>query len=282
MIVPELSVDEIQAMPCRQVDSPTPYRRTTPHDEYAAAVTDTVDALQRNGGKTVLSRVICATADGCDWGKIAVRYFDAFPSTFRFIYFTPQTGAWLGASPETLLNLNTATGTIETMSLAGTRNNDDPSAWDDKNLKEHNFVTDYIVATLAANGITATVGAAEDVSYGALKHLCHRITGSFSGNIMPLLHSLSPTPALAGTPLKQALHHIKAYEAHPRRCYGGYVGVKNGNLISTFVNLRSVHFSDSAYCIYAGSGITADSDVETEWLETKNKVARLQGIIATK
>ena len=282
VILPELSPEDIAELPKTNNDSPTPYSRTTTREEYEISVTDTIAALKRNGGKTVLSRVICNTSEGINWGKVATSYFSAFPNTFRFIYFTPETGAWLGASPETLLTYNISHDTIATMSLAGTRLKDDTAAWDKKNVKEHNFVTDYIVNTLATHGIKANVGPAEDLNYGKIKHLCHRITANFSGDIIPLLHSLSPTPALAGTPLKQAISHIKACEAHPRRCYGGYVGVKCDTMVCAFVNLRSVHFSDKGYCIYAGSGITADSDVDTEWLETENKVARLSEIIATK
>lgn len=251
-----------------------PWEISTRREVYRERVGALITRLAATGGKAVISRAISRSDIAVDWIAVARELFSRFPQTYRFIYYTPQTGAWFGASPETLLDYDAATSTISTMALAGTR----PysvvsSAWDAKNRREHRFVTDYIVGVLTACGLSPIVGPAENLRYGIVEHLCHRITASGVApeQIIPVLSALSPTPALAGYPLADALRQIAQVEDYPRLCYGGYVGnVGNGNL-HTCVNLRSAHFSDTGFCIMVGGGITSDSDADREWEETEAK-----------
>ena len=81
------------------------------------------------------------------------------------------------------------------MALAGTLR-DNTSEWDEKNIEEHDYVTRFILDVFASLGIEAAVSGAEDVRFGSIRHLCHRITAHYSGPIIPLLNALSPTPAL--------------------------------------------------------------------------------------
>ena len=48
--------------------------------------------------------------------------------------------------------------------------------------------------------------------------------------------------------------------------------------VKAYVNLRCAQFSENAYCIYAGGGVTAESDAESEWSETSAKGASLVDI----
>ncbi len=260
-------------------ESVEPYNHSTEYDDYKQHLVSIINDLKRTGGKTVFSRTLCGDASGIDWAEVADRYFAAFPDTFRFIYYTPRTGAWLGASPEILLERQSGDNRVRTMSLAGTVNNDSTGNWDEKNIKEHNFVTQYITDIFNRLGIKADISPAEDVSFGTVKHLCNRISGEYTGDFFTAVNALSPTPALAGVPLADALHHISLHEPHPRRCYGGYVGVIDREGEHAYVNLRSVHFSPKHFCIYAGGGITSDSQPDDEWLETRNKVQKLNDII---
>ena len=112
----------------RLIENPVP----TDFSEYAKGFNHIVDSLKTAGGKTVLSRVIRLEAEqGVDWTRIIDNLFDrADINTFRFVYYTLETGVWLGASPELLLKED-ASGMVSTMALAGTR----PvgvSDWDDK------------------------------------------------------------------------------------------------------------------------------------------------------
>lgn len=252
--------------------------KSTCRDEYIKNIERLTGELKRDGGKTVISRVICGDGNGIDWIKVAGRYFEAYPSTFRFLYNTSVTGAWLGASPEILLSRDNDGNTLSTMALAGTRTRSD-MPWDSKNIAEHNFVTDYIVSTLDSLGIVPVVHEAHNVAYGDIEHLCHDITADYTGPLLPLLNRLSPTPALAGVPLETAMRHISEYESHERNCYGGYVGVSDRSGTHAFVNLRCVNFDMNGYCIYAGGGITEASKAGDEWDETEAKAKHLLSII---
>ncbi len=260
------------------VPTVTPWTISTSRNEYDRSITSLAGELENTGGKAVISRVICGSMNGADAVAVACEYFSSYPATFRFLYQTSMTGAWLGATPETLLSRDYASEAVETMALAGTRRRTQ-GAWDGKNIDEHDYVTHYIVDVLRSHGISYTVHAGENVGYGSIEHLCHRITGRYSGPFFPLLQSLSPTPALAGMPLDAALEMIARYERHPRYCYGGYVGISDSSGQHAFVNLRSMHFSTDRYCIYAGGGITRHSVASSEWEETEAKIYTLRSII---
>lgn len=262
-----------------ECEPPEPYCSSTEYDDYKRHLLSIVDDLKMTGGKTVFSRTLCGDASGIDWAEVADSYFTAFPDTFRFIYYTPCTGAWLGASPEILLERKSGESRVRTMSLAGTLSIGTNSGWDEKNIKEHDFVTKYITGIFNRLGIKAEIAPDEDVSFGTVKHLCNRISGEYDGDFFTAVNALSPTPALAGVPLADALEHIARHEPHPRRCYGGYVGVTDREGEHAYVNLRSVHFSSERFCIYAGGGITSDSNPDDEWAETRNKVQKLNDII---
>ena len=75
---------------------------STLRGDYIPAVNAVIDRLKERGGKSVISRTTCGSSDGIDWAAVAMRYFERYPATMRYLYFTPQTGYWLGASPELL------------------------------------------------------------------------------------------------------------------------------------------------------------------------------------
>ena len=258
------------------VEMPSATSPETQREHVAKIVAHHVAA---GGGKTVYARRISDSGMHADWGAVASRYFDAFPDTFRFLFTTPDAGCWLGATPELLLRRDAGRDIITTRALAGTLR-DSRSAWDAKNIEEHDYVTRFIVDTFARFGIRAEVSSAEDVHFGSIRHLCHRITARYSGPVIPLLNALSPTPALSGFPREASLGIIRQLET-PRSLYGGYVGVNSAEGIRVFVNLRSMCFNPSGgCCIYAGGGITALSVPADEWLETEAKSSVLRRCVA--
>lgn len=250
---------------------------STDRGYYIESLKPLIETLRMRGGKTVISRVICGKTER-SLTEIAERYFSEFPTTFRAIYFTPESGGWLVASPELLLEAKA--GKVETMSLAGTRKCETTHHdWDRKNVEEHDYVTRFIAECLEDKGIAAEIGEAEAVKFGKIEHLCHRIRGEYKGKVLPLIHSLSPTPALAGEPRNAAMAEIALIERHERKCYGGYIGVHKNDTTTAYANLRCLNFSGDNYCIYAGGGITRDSVPEKEWEETENKSVYLRSLL---
>lgn len=259
--------------------TPAKMPTSTQRKEYEDVVATLAAHHAQAGGKTVYARRIADPTARVDWPAVARDYFDAYPDTFRYFFVTPDQGCWLGASPELLMRRPAGGAQMEFMALAGTLR-DDRADWDPKNVEEHAYVTRFIVETLASQGVAATVADATEVSFGTLRHLCHRISAPYSGSPLPLLLSLSPTPALAGYPRDEAAGRIARIEP-PRSLYGGYVGVNAPDGFLAYVNLRCVQFNpDGGYCIYAGGGITGQSSPADEWEETEAKSATLRSIVA--
>ncbi|MDE7444005.1 MAG: chorismate-binding protein, partial [Muribaculaceae bacterium] len=262
----------------RLIENPVP----TAFSEYAKGFNHIVDSLKTAGGKTVLSRVIRLEAErGVDWTRIIDNLFDrADINTFRFVYYTLETGVWLGASPELLLKED-ASGVVSTMALAGTR----PvgvSDWDDKNRSEHQMVVEHIVDCFKRSGLDPEVSAEQTVTHGKLQHLRHEI---IARTIAPdcfdaLLSALNPTPALAGWPVDESLMRIATAEKQPRYCYGGYISLMlpDGSRVA-YVNLRSCYVSGQNFYLYCGGGLTAQSQLESEWDETTLKSTAMRSIL---
>lgn len=252
---------------------------STARQEYETHIEDVIDYLDNHGGKVVISRTICGDAHDIDWVEVADKYFELHDEAFRYLYFTSRHGCWLGASPELLLTVSD--GDFKTMALAGTRDiADSDKPWSGKNIAEQAIVRNYVVDCLYDLGLNPHCGPTTTITTGNLQHLCTVIMGSVeSCSPGEILRSLNPTPALAGFPLASALEQIAINERHPRRCYGGYIALETHTEFAAYVNLRCVNFDSATWCIYVGSGIMPDSDVDEEWRETDSKALILKNII---
>lgn len=261
----------------------SPWTRDTEYMQYYSQAHQIIQNLKRVGGKTVLSRVITGkmTRNSSD---VIEEYFNCNPNAFCYSYMTRETGCWLGATPEILYEHRCGDKYFETMALAGTRlSNIHDYPWDNKNIEEHNYVTEYIINTLLNLGYEVNVGDEETINYGLIEHLCHRIKAkNIDKNIEDLLTQLSPTPAVAGYPLEYALDDIIHFEVHPRYCYTGYIGVADQNGLHIYVNLRCVHFNSERYCVYGGGGLTDLSEEYEEWHEVELKTSVLRNILNRK
>ena len=168
------------------------------------------------------------------------------------------------------------------MSLAGTRPATPGMPWDSKNTAEQAYVTRFICDALSDLGLEPQCGPDGTLRYGAIEHICTRIEAEVKPhiNLGEILDALSPTPAVAGTPRSIALGEIASVEDTPRRCYAGYLLHSDGSgRRRAYVNLRCAQISPEGYCIYAGGGITADSNPASEWTETEAKAAVLVDIM---
>lgn len=266
--------------------APPVWARSTPPGEYFHAVRAAIAAHTPASGKTVLSRVICGTARLSSWGSAAADLFAAFPAAFRYICWSPATGGWMGATPELLARVDTAASTISTVALAGTRLAAETGPWDEKNRREHAMVAEFLADTLAARCDDVRVGPVAPVQYGEIAHLCCPVTAALRTGTDPadIIDLINPTPAVAGFPRDEAVARIAALEGHPRRFYAGFVELADSAfppVRSLYVNLRCAAFDPASRlaCVYAGGGITALSDPDTEWTETARKAAPLISVL---
>jgi menaquinone-specific isochorismate synthase len=105
------------------------------------------------------------------------------------------------------------------------------------------------------------------------------------GSALDLIGALHPTAAVAGTPTAAAIAAIRELEPFDRGRYAGPVGwvdaTGNGEWA---IALRCAQFSpaehDIAVTAYAGAGIVAGSDPESELLETRVKFRPLVDALA--
>ena len=276
---PDIRFDE----PCER-PALTSTRRVS-YDEAFRAMTR---RLQKEGGKVVLSRheTLFSERDIID---VAEEYFRLSPQAFRYLCFTPETGVWLGATPELLLESVPGSDEIRTMALAGSRPTDDtPYEWDSKNLQEHEVVVKFITDTLTAHGLEVTAQPVGELQAGPVTHLCTHITARGDlHNVGPIINDLNPTPAVAGWPRPLAIAEIDAYETHQRRCYGGIVGIRTAGVLHVYVNLRCAFVAPFlydgrdgwVYNLYAGGGLMPDSVLDDEWAETQRKMQALRSCI---
>ncbi|MDE6126879.1 MAG: chorismate-binding protein [Muribaculaceae bacterium] len=245
-------------------------------ESYVEAVKKVIASCAARNGKTVFSREITgATGEGVTAGNIFERLCDKFPDTFRYIFHIPGEGVWMGATPEILLDVDLRTGAFSTMALAGTRVTP-PTAgpWDEKNVIEHKYVSDFIAATLRDAGVSFEESPLTTLPYGRIEHLCRYFHGNLGEIPYPVvLDSLNPTPALCGTPKEEAIADITRCEPHDRGFYGGFVAVRTAERFVAYANLRCLKLDGDRFSVYAGGGITALSDPCAEFAETEAKAA---------
>lgn len=263
-----------------------PARISTRRESYSVAFTKMKQRLRSIGGKVVLSRHE-AIFSSRPIMEVTAEYMESDPEAFRYMCYTPETGVWIGVTPELLLEAGGESDTFHTMALAGTLPADSTCEWDDKNIVEHRYVSDYISGKLEQLGLKVDVSPVKELYTGAVKHLCTSISATGTADPMEIVDMLSPTPAVAGIPVDMAIAEIDTYENHRRRCYAGVVGVKSGNSIHAYVNLRCAFAAFAnldgkdgwLYNLYAGGGLVRESVEETEWEETIAKTTVLSSII---
>lgn len=245
------------------------------HQQYLETLRKVITQIKsENLGKVVISRAISLPGVDaeCCMDLLPV-IFNAFPRSFRHISFTPETGCWLGATPEIILECTKNTGTVTTMSLAATRPlSEQGNIWDSKDIEEQRIVTRYIHDALERKGLDVLLSDPFTLTTGDLQHICTIIEAKPVTEFFGLLDLLNPTPAICGFPKDKASEIIANVELHDRRCYGGVVGVNDIKTLHAFVNLRCININEERSCGYAGGGILPDSIPEKEWEETQRKI----------
>jgi isochorismate synthase len=203
-----------------------------------------------------------------------------YPTAFRYLFFHPKIGLWMGATPERLVKINQ--NQFETVALAGTQLFSESIIWNTKEIEEQQFVTDFIVSEIASKVKNLIVSEPKTIKAGNLAHLKSIITGQLTGDFsaLDLIMTLHPTPAVCGLPKESALDFIRKNEAFDRTYYSGFLGEYNSNnQTDLFVNLRCLEVENNVVNIYVGCGITKDSNPEMEFLETENKSMTMRNII---
>ncbi len=244
--------------------------------------------------KVVLARDLTGSIPaGSDLRRLVRALSTGYPDTWAF-----AVDGLIGASPETLVTVQERSVTARV--LAGTigRGADADAdteasahlASSTKDLDEHQYAVQSVLASLRPH--TRVLAASEQpflLKLPNLFHLATDVEGELAdgGSSLDLVGALHPTAAVAGTPTPAAIAAIRELEPFDRGRYAGPVGwvdaAGNGEWA---IALRCAQFATAgegaelAVTAYAGAGIVAGSDPESELLETRVKFRPLVDALA--
>ena len=225
---------------------------------------------------------------------------ELYPRMFISLVYTPQSGMWLMATPEILLE--GGGNDWHTIALAGTMKLEGESlsfdsppvkgkarlsdiAWTTKNIQEQRYVATYLMECLEHFSSQITEEGPYTARAANLVHL--RSDFNFvledTRRIGELIRALHPTPAVCGLPKQQTFDFIRRNESQSRRYYSGFSGPFNPEVEThLFVSLRCMQILDDCYCLYAGGGLLRDSVEDQEWEETEAKLETMRSLLETK
>lgn len=245
-------------------------------ENYISLIQRTIAYIKENKlGKVVVSRRQKFDIQLSDIEGFCRHIAELYPSACVYMFSHPDSGIWLGATPELLLALDGER--LHSMSLAGSAA--PGTTFSGKEEIEQALVTDYIKDKFQqSHGLTDVfISEPEIVQAGNVQHLRSTISASAAEDfdLANFAKELHPTPAVGGYPLELSLDFLSRNENYDRKYYTGYFGMAAKDNSRYFVNLRCMQIFNDHIVLYAGGGITAESDPESEWEETVMKMRTL-------
>ncbi|MBE9374905.1 isochorismate synthase [Saccharopolyspora sp. HNM0983] len=258
---------------------------------YRTAVAEAVHRIRAASGlgKIVLAHdLLASTEQPIDarflLGNLAAKY----PACWTFVV-----EGLVGATPELLLERTDRE--VRSRVLAG-------SAWphdgrgpdelarellhSDKNRDEHEHAVRSVAASLGPFcDRLRSPAEPEVIRLHNMLHLATDITGRLDGSaagradLLDVLAAVHPTAAVGGTPTEQAVREIRELEGMDRGRYAGPVGWLDADGNGQFgIALRCAQLgTDGADArLFAGCGVVADSDPDSEAAEAAAKLRAVQ------
>mgnify|MGYP006085266865 FL=1 len=188
-----------------------------------------------------------------------------------------------GGTPELLFKLDGRQ--LKTMALAGTAKADEREVFavDGKEIREHEFVAQTLVAKLSDIG---AVSRAERsiMDLGQLVHFHTPIDVVLFEEraIDDLIRRLHPTPALGPLPrTEQTLQMLAEWRSRLScpLCFGAPFGLLKDGVFSSVVAIRGVHWQGSDIAIPSGCGVIEASRLVNEWRELRLKREAVKSVL---
>ena len=212
------------------------------------------------------------------------------PSPYLY-YFDLKGFEIVGSSPELLVKVErdpAGRRMVDTRPIAGTRHRgrsfeeDERIAQellaDEKELAEHLMLIDLSrndIGRIAKIGTVETNEMMVVEKYSHVMHIVSNVRGELRDDLgtMDAFWSCFPAGTLTGAPKVRAMEIIYELEKEKRGLYGGAVGFLDfkGNL-KTAIAIRTMVIEDATIYFQAAGGIVADSQPESEYDETMNKM----------
>lgn len=199
----------------------------------------------------------------------------------------------LSVSPERFLQVKA--GMVETKPIKGTRKRAQNSE-DDKKLSEEllnsekDRAENLMIVDLLRNDLSKHCEPHSVVvpalfkleSYPAVHHMVSTILGKLKVTSSPiqLLKGAFPGGSITGAPKHRAMQIIQELEPDKRSIYCGsigYIGVRDD--MDTNICIRTVLTENNRLYCWAGGGIVLDSDIDSEYQESLDKVAKILPVL---
>lgn len=221
--------------------------------------------------------------------------------------------AIISLSPESFLTYSPSTNTLTTTPMKGTSpasTNPEDLYHSEKDRAELNMITDLMRNDLTRVSIPASVKVTNPRQITTHHNSVHQATSTITSTPKPnttltdILRATFPPGSITGAPKIRAMQIIHELESTIQPSdRGPYCGStialapSNTNSLAQFdasVNIRTLHIQgtpsplspdtfESATLTYrTGAGIVADSDPESEWLETLTKARILESTLGLK
>lgn len=264
-------------------------RSARPAADWCGALRQGRDRLDGSGlRKFVLAReLVVDTERPLPSSALLARLRAAFPSCY--LTAVPP---MIGASPELLVSR--FGDIVRSRPMAGTaRRSSDPTVdarlaaallASTKDREEHQITIDMVHDTLLP--WCSYLDAEPEPSVMAVanvQHLATFLEGRLSAppaSVLDLVVALHPTPAVCGSPTDAALALIAELEGADRGAYAGPVGwVDHQGNGEWAVGIRSAEVDGTRVRLFAGVGVVADSDPETELAETRAKFQAMLSVL---
>lgn len=205
------------------------------------------------------------------------------PHAFHFCFQHEHTRAFLGITPERLYRRTQRR--IESEAVASTRPRGKDPEEDErltrelldsgKEVREHLMVLDRMERLLQEHCLqTSRLSYLEPLRLTHVQHLKSCVEGQLRPEIgdSVLLPAFHPTPAVCGTPNREARELIQELEPFDRGWYAGPVGWISKSRAEFAVALRSGLLDGKILRVYSGAGIVEGSVPEAEWREVEVKL----------
>lgn len=228
--------------------------------------------------KVVLARDLVAQVEQFNPNHGLAKLATKFSSCYTYLV-----DGTFGASPELLVSVSKRQ--VSARVLAGTAGRGTDREVDEaigealshshKNLIEHEYAIDSL--TVAMADLCAEVSVSEkpfSLALPNLWHLASDVSAILKSEItsLALLEVLHPSAAVAGTPRDKALELISQLEKIDRGRYAGPVGWVSATGDGVWaIALRGAQITGNQVRAFAGCGIVAESDPESELAETNLK-----------
>jgi para-aminobenzoate synthetase component 1 len=199
----------------------------------------------------------------------------------------------LSVSPERFLQVKS--GMVETKPIKGTRKRAKNSE-DDKKLSEEllnsekDRAENLMIVDLLRNDLSKHCEPHSVIvpalfkleSYPAVHHMVSTILGKLKTTSSPiqLLKGAFPGGSITGAPKYRAMQIIQELEPDKRSIYCGsigYIGIRDD--MDTNICIRTVLAENNRLYCWAGGGIVLDSDIDSEYQESLDKVAKILPVL---